>query len=64
MVDSWSKASPGIPKWTKNTVAKHITVGGMGPAVVGTPGQVADELERWVAEADVDGFNFVRVLRQ
>jgi long-chain alkane monooxygenase len=25
--------------------------------VVGDPATVADEMERWVAEADVDGFN-------
>ena len=41
------------------TVAKHITVGGLGATVVGTPEQVADEFERWVEEADVDGFNIV-----
>jgi alkanesulfonate monooxygenase SsuD/methylene tetrahydromethanopterin reductase-like flavin-dependent oxidoreductase (luciferase family) len=40
-------------------VAKHITVGGLGATVVGTPAQVADEFERWVNEADVDGFNIV-----
>lgn len=27
--------------------------------LVGTPAQVADGLETWVEEADVDGFNFV-----
>lgn len=60
-VEGWSKASPGVDKWTKITVAQHITVGGLGATSVGTPEQVADELERWVAEADVDGFNFVRL---
>jgi FMN-dependent oxidoreductase (nitrilotriacetate monooxygenase family) len=59
-VEGWSKASPGVAKWTKITVAQHITVGGLGATSVGTPQQVADELERWVADADVDGFNFVR----
>jgi alkanesulfonate monooxygenase SsuD/methylene tetrahydromethanopterin reductase-like flavin-dependent oxidoreductase (luciferase family) len=48
-----------VKKWTKVTVAKHITVGGLGATVVGTPSQVADEFERWVREADVDGFNIV-----
>lgn len=62
-VEGWSKASPGVAKWTKITVAQHITVGGLGTTSVGTPEQVADELERWVAEADVDGFNFVCFLR-
>jgi FMN-dependent oxidoreductase (nitrilotriacetate monooxygenase family) len=58
-VEAWSKASPTVGKWTKHTVAKHITVGGLGATVVGTPKQVADEFERWVEEADVDGFNIV-----
>jgi len=61
-VEGWSKASPGVDKWTKTTVAKHITVGGLGATVVGTPAQVADEFERWVEEADVEGFNIVSLL--
>lgn len=58
-VEGWSKSSPSVKKWTKHTVAKHITVGGLGATVVGTPEQVADEFERWIDEADVDGFNIV-----
>ncbi|KAK2764386.1 hypothetical protein FQN54_009080 [Arachnomyces sp. PD_36] len=58
-VEAWSKATPNIPKWTKHTVAKHITLGGLGATTVGTASQVADEFERWVEEADVDGFNIV-----
>lgn len=56
-VEAWSKATPEVPRWTKHTVANHIKVGGLGATVVGTAGRVADEMERWVAEADVDGFN-------
>jgi hypothetical protein len=33
------------------------THGGTGPRPVGTPEMVADELEKWALEADVDGFN-------
>lgn len=58
-VEAWSKAAPGVAKWTKITVAQHITVGGLGATVVGTAEHVADEFERWVEEADVDGFNIV-----
>jgi hypothetical protein len=36
-----------------------LTVGGLGATPVGTPSQVANEFERWVNEADVDGFNIV-----
>ncbi|KAF2095398.1 putative xenobiotic compound monooxygenase, DszA family [Rhizodiscina lignyota] len=62
-VEAWSKASPSVPKWTKHTVAKHITIGGLGATVVGTPEQVADEFERWVEEADVDGFNIAYAIK-
>lgn len=56
-VEAWSKSIPGVPKWTKHTVANHIKVGGLGATIVGTAEEVADEMERWVREADVDGFN-------
>ena len=61
-VEAWSKSAPGTPKWTKHTVANHIKVGGLGATVVGTAEQVADEMERWVEEADVDGFNLAYAL--
>ncbi|KAL2130793.1 hypothetical protein VTI74DRAFT_5936 [Chaetomium olivicolor] len=44
-------------KWTPRTVAERAAIGGLGPVAVGSPQTVADELERWVREADVDGFN-------
>lgn len=61
-VEAWSKATPEVPKWTKHTVANHIKVGGLGATVVGTAERVADEMERWVREADVDGFNLAYAL--
>ena len=30
--------------------------------IVGSPGRVADELQAWVDEADVDGFNLSRTV--
>ncbi|GAB1210170.1 hypothetical protein APSETT445_008960 [Aspergillus pseudonomiae] len=62
-VEGWSKATPGVDKWTKSTVGQHITVGGLGATPVGTPQQVADEMERWVEEADVDGFNLAYAVK-
>lgn len=58
-VEGYAKYSPENSKWTKHTVAEHVAIGGNGPIMVGTPSQVADSLEKWVKEADVDGFNFV-----
>lgn len=58
-VTAYARFSPANSKWTKHTVAEHVSLGGNGPLVVGTPAQVADVMEAWVAEADVDGFNLV-----
>lgn len=59
-VEGYARFSPANSKWTKHTVAAHVSIGGNGPVLVGTPAQVADGLEIWVREGDVDGFNFVR----
>jgi FMN-dependent oxidoreductase (nitrilotriacetate monooxygenase family) len=55
-VAAFSTADPDR-EWTPREIAKWVSVGGMGPVVVGSPATVADEMERWVEEADVDGFN-------
>jgi len=38
-------------------VGEKVGFGGFGPMPVGTPSQVADVMEKWFAEADIDGFN-------
>lgn len=43
--------------WTPRAIAEFVGVGGGGPVIVGSPEQVADELERWMDVADLDGFN-------
>lgn len=48
--------------WTVGEIAQHIAVGGSGPMIVGSPETVADELQQWVAETDVDGFNLAYAL--
>lgn len=58
-MEAWSTSAPEVAKWTKITVAQHITVGGLGATAVVTAADVANEFERWVDEADVDGFNIV-----
>ena len=58
-VEGYARFSPGTSKWTKHTVAEHVSIGGNGPILVGTPTQVADGLQVWIDEADVDGFNMV-----
>jgi FMN-dependent oxidoreductase (nitrilotriacetate monooxygenase family) len=55
-VESLTKSSPN-KKWTVRELANFAGIGGMGPVIVGTPEQIADKLEKWIEETDVDGFN-------
>ena len=56
-MDNITRADPDRV-WTVREVAEHVGIGGIGPVVVGTPTSVADALESWVDQTDVDGFNF------
>jgi hypothetical protein len=38
-------------------IAEKAAIGGLGPVAVGSPQTVADEMERWIQEGDLDGFN-------
>ena len=55
-VDAFSTADPS-KVWTVRELAEWIGIGGLGPRIVGGPATVADELQAWVEETDVDGFN-------
>ncbi len=44
-------------EWTVRDIARLGAIGGLGPFLVGSPAEVADELQAWVDETDVDGFN-------
>ncbi len=43
--------------WTIDELAKFGGIGGMGPVFVGSPSRIADILQEWVDDTDVDGFN-------
>lgn len=57
MVNHWASTSPDGVTWNKKTIAECLVLGGNGAKVVGSPTTVADELERWIEVANVDGFN-------
>ena len=57
VLNMFTKADPDRD-WTPRDVAEFIGLGGFGPVVVGSPTTVADELERWIEEGGIDGFNF------
>lgn len=44
-------------QWTVEELAKWGGIGGLGPVFVGSPTTIADILEDWQRETDVDGFN-------
>ncbi len=43
--------------WTVREVIEHVGIGGAGPVLVGTPEKVADDIEAWFEQTDVDGLN-------
>jgi long-chain alkane monooxygenase len=48
--------------WTRRKLLEMFELGGRYPAIVGSAAQVADELQAWINEADVDGFNLSRTV--
>jgi FMN-dependent oxidoreductase (nitrilotriacetate monooxygenase family) len=50
-------------RWTVREVAEHVSIGGIGPVIVGSSTTVADQLEAWFDKTDLDGFNLAFVVR-
>jgi FMN-dependent oxidoreductase (nitrilotriacetate monooxygenase family) len=55
-VEAFTIADPS-KVWTVREIAEYVGIGGPGPVVVGSPTRVANTLEAWVAQTDIDGFN-------
>ena len=47
----------GDKAWSIDELAQFGGIGGLGPVFVGSPATIADILQEWVADTDVDGFN-------
>ncbi|BBZ28612.1 putative monooxygenase [Mycolicibacterium madagascariense] len=56
-VRAFQSADPDGGEWAVRDIADWGTIGGIGPLVVGSGERVADVLQEWVDETDVDGFN-------
>lgn len=54
---TYQKLYPSVPKWTPDAFAETFVLGGMGPRIVGSPTSVADEMQKWIEESDIDGFS-------
>src|SRR3712207_6087005 len=57
MVEAFQQSAADGREWTVRDIASWAGVGGMGPHLVGSGEQIADQLQEWVDETDVDGFN-------
>ncbi|KAI1761690.1 nitrilotriacetate monooxygenase component A [Hypoxylon sp. FL1150] len=57
LLDAFTTTSEDIPKWTPRVVAEKAAIGGLAHVAVGNPQTVADDMERWIREGDLDGFN-------
>lgn len=47
---------------TVRQLLEQMALGGRYVTLVGTPARVADELQAWIAETDLDGFNLTRLV--
>ncbi|MCX8999861.1 LLM class flavin-dependent oxidoreductase [Rhizobiaceae bacterium BDR2-2] len=47
---------------TRRQLLSEMALGGRYPALAGDAATIADELESWVDEADIDGFNLTRIV--
>lgn len=56
-VANFQQANDDGREWKVRDIARLGNIGGLGPRVVGSPEEVADFLQDWVEETDVDGFN-------
>jgi FMN-dependent oxidoreductase (nitrilotriacetate monooxygenase family) len=49
-------------EWTPRKLVQMMVLGSRQAPIVGSPSRVADQLQAWVDEADVDGFNLSRTV--
>ncbi|WP_313713929.1 LLM class flavin-dependent oxidoreductase [Pseudomonas sp.] len=60
-VEAFTRADPART-WTTAEIADYCAIGGDGPVLVGSARTVADQLQEWVEETGVDGFNLASVV--
>lgn len=56
-VKAFQSADPDGGEWAVEDIANWGKIGGIGPRFVGSGERIADLLQEWVDETDVDGFN-------
>jgi FMN-dependent oxidoreductase (nitrilotriacetate monooxygenase family) len=48
--------------WTVGEIARHAAIGGRSPVLIGSGAEIAEQLQAWVEETGVDGFNLAYTL--
>ena len=59
---SVQRLTGGQAGWTVRRLLDQLALGGRYTTLIGSPTQVADQLEAWVAETGIDGFNLCRTV--
>ncbi|WP_462380500.1 LLM class flavin-dependent oxidoreductase [Pseudomonas sp. Marseille-QA0892] len=61
-IESAVKTLTANSEWTVRRLLQENALGGRYPALVGSPGQIADALQGWVEDTGLDGFNLTRIV--
>lgn len=61
-IEALTNKPDGFKTWTPRDLGNFQAIGGSGTFLAGSASTVADEMERWINEADVDGFNIGHVV--
>ena len=57
VIANYEESAANGEQFTVRDIARGGAIGGLGPTIVGSGKEIADQLQEWVEETDVDGFN-------
>jgi len=57
VIANFQESADNGQEFTVRDIGRHGAIGGLGPFIVGSGAEIAEELIAWVEETDVDGFN-------
>jgi long-chain alkane monooxygenase len=57
VISNYQESAANGEEFTVRDIGRLGAIGGLGPTIVGSGAEIADLLQEWVDETDVDGFN-------
>jgi FMN-dependent oxidoreductase (nitrilotriacetate monooxygenase family) len=57
VVSNFEESAAHGQEFTVRDIGRHSAIGGLGPTLIGSGAEIAEQLQEWVEETDVDGFN-------